>query len=303
MHELFEFLLRSPIAAPLTDLDAWWQQHSALRDRFATPLALAVAGGFVSHCLGYAFASGYNAALGRLWAPAQGRKVALCASEEGGAHPRAIATRAQPSGTGWQLDGHKTWVTLGTHAELLLVAARRGSSEDGRPRLVLLAVDRELPGVQLRPGAALPFVPEVPHATLSLTDVRVPAEALLPGDGYSAYLKPFRSIEDIHVHAALTGWLIRLGRRWDWPASQLEELLQLAAGLHALAASDPLHPGTHLALAGSLTQLQALLERLPWQRCDPETLTLWQRDRALLSVASKARAARQRAAQKALFGG
>ncbi len=299
MHDVFEFVLRASIADALTGVADWWTGQRALSARFSHSLEQALAGGFVADRLGYAFASGYSAALGRLWAPASGRRVALCASEQAGNHPRAIRTRLERADGGWLLSGHKTHATLGTHAEQLLVVARAGTREDGRPQLAVVAVPANAPGVELSAGAPLPFIPEIPHATLTLTDVRLPEQARLPGDGYSDYLKPFRSIEDLHVHAAVLGWLIRLARRWSWPAAHLEEALSLAAGLRALADSDPGHAGTHLALAGSLAALERLLERLPWPSCDAQTCTRWQRDRALLRVAGKARQLRRDLAYKA----
>jgi hypothetical protein len=51
-------------------------------------------------------------------------------------------------------------------------------------------------------------------------------EDLLPGDGYDRYLKPFRSIEDIHIQAATLAWVLREARARRWP---LELVTQGAA--------------------------------------------------------------------------
>ena len=47
---------------------------------------------------------------------------------------------------------------------------------------------------------------------------------LLPGDGYDIYLKPFRTIEDIHVHAALIGYLVGVARRLEAPLRPCRQL-------------------------------------------------------------------------------
>ena len=44
-----------------------------------------------------------------------------------------------------------------------------------------------------------PFAPEIPHARITLANVTVRDEDVLPGDGYARYLKPFRTIEDTFV--------------------------------------------------------------------------------------------------------
>ena len=51
------------------------------------------------------------------------------------------------------------------------------------------------------------------HLFVSLSDVAITAHEILPGDGYDRYLKPFRTVEDIHVHAALLGHAIGAARR------------------------------------------------------------------------------------------
>ena len=56
---------------------------------------------------------------------------------------------------------------------------------------------------------------EIPHAEVGLDRVRVEASAVLPGDGYADYVKPFRTIEDAHVHCALLGYLVAR-HVWHW---------------------------------------------------------------------------------------
>ncbi|MFP2926839.1 acyl-CoA dehydrogenase family protein, partial [Pyxidicoccus sp. 3LG] len=241
MNDVLRFLLsESPETPPLDSVDAWWARHLELLARFPAPADLALAGGFRADRLGYAFASGYHAAHRFLFPslPAD-RPCALCATEPGGAHPSAIQTRLSDSGTGPRLSGEKTFVTLGTRAELLLVVATEGQDAQGRNRLRMVVVEAKRPGVRVTALPELPFVPEIPHAELALEDVAVAPGDVLPGDGYVRYLKPFRTVEDCHVHLAWLGWLVQVARRSGWPEPVREELLALAAMMRGLAQADP----------------------------------------------------------------
>ena len=50
------------------------------------------------------------------------------------------------------------------------------------------------PGVRIEPLKPLPLMPDVPHARLHLESAHCER---LAGDGWDAYVKPFRSIEDL----------------------------------------------------------------------------------------------------------
>lgn len=213
--------------------------------------------------------------------------------EEGGAHPRAIRTALTAAGDGFRLAGHKRWATLSATGGDLVVIATRGDGDDGKPRLAAVTVAADAAGVTLTASAA-PFVPEIPHATVALVDVAVSADAVLPGDGYAAYLKPFRTVEDLHVHAALCGYLVGVARRHRLGDALVERGLALAAALATLGAADPRAAATHRALAGAIdlaAQVVAGLEAA-WAAVGGDEWQRWQRDRPLLGVARAARAAR-----------
>lgn len=268
-------------------LETWWEATRDARARFAMPIERALVGGALADRLGFAFASGYVEAL-RALVPGEGGVAALCATEDGGAHPRAIRTTLANG----RLTGHKKWATAATTAATLLVVARTGTTDDGRNQLRVVRVPATAPGVRLR-AASAPFVPEIPHAEVELDGVEVAETDVLPGDGYDAYLKPFRTIEDLHVHAALAGYLGGVARRRGWRALA-ERALGLALAAHALAPADPKLPATHLALAGVLDQATRLVADVEaaWAASADEEWARWQRDRPLLRVASGARAAR-----------
>ena len=287
----------TPDDEAIPDVESWWARHlrvSQLADA-STPIDRALLGGFAADRLGYAFVSGYHEALCQLTGGSPEVRRALCATEEGGAHPRAIACelrRSEETG-GWVLRGRKRWTTLGKFAQELLVVAREPSSDDkGRPRLAVVRVASELPGVVFEEMPPTPFAPEIPHVQVALADVALPADARLPGDGYADYLKPFRTVEDIFVSAAAAAWCVRVARRFNWPTGNVERIVAAISGLQALAAADPRAPAVHVALAGLLEQLRDARVSAPWQLLDDTTRARWERDRALLEIASRsARAA------------
>src|SRR4051812_46156360 len=231
---LDDVLAAEPIG--VDTLTAWWDATAAARARHPATVDRALIGGAHADRLGFAFAGGYAPALHAL-VPALGDSIAaLCATEDKGAHPRAIQTRLEPAaGGGYTLTGRKKWATVGNLAASLLVVATTGDGADGVPRLRIVRVPARATGVTITPTSA-PFVPEVPHAELALDHVAVAEADLLPGDGYADYLKPFRTVEDIHVHAALIGYLIGVARRHQ--LAQLDRLIALAASVRALAGLD-----------------------------------------------------------------
>ncbi len=296
-----DFLLQAaPAAADCASVEVWWPRQVALGARHAGPILGAIAGGYAADRLAWAFCAGYQAALRALVPQLPAAALAsLCVSETAGNHPRAIQTSLSPHpdlpGT-YLLDGAKRWATLGPDSALLLVAARTAAAADAaRVPIRLARVRQGTPGVTLSRMTDIRFVPEVAHAEVRFERVLVGEQDLLDGDGYARYIRPFRSIEDLHVHAATLAYLLREARRLAWPRPWVERAF---AALHALAAIAPLDasaPATHIALAGVLDIGAALVREADacWAATpgDPACLR-WTRDRALLAVASKARAQR-----------
>ncbi len=289
--EWIRTLLSSPLTTRPAELIPWWQSVApALQGR--PTLEQSLIGGFAADRLGLAFVAGYQAALTRLVGErGPDELLAVSFTEEGGAHPRSIRSTLVPQDPGWLLSGTKVWTTCGPIATGLLVVASTGE-RDGRNLLRAVRVPTDAEGVEVQPMPEAPFVPEVPHGVVVFTDVAV-AE-LLPGDGYTAWLKPFRTIEDLHIHAALIGHLLRIGRQADWPPEVLEGLLVPALALEPLVDQDPLDPSVHRALGGVLAHTRQLLDDLGphWGAVDPVVRERWERDRVLLKVAGRARTLR-----------
>lgn len=301
LDRLLRHLAAAPAAVPaVTDVDAWWRGFGDVMTTWASPFERAVAGGFAADRMAWAFCAGYQAALRAVLPTLPDQAIAaMCASEAGGNAPRTIRTRLSDDGGGLHLSGRKTWTTLGPAASVLLVVARVDGSPDERPALKVVRVAGDAPGVRLEPMPPTRFVPEAPHAQVALERVAVTAADLLPGDGYDAWLKPFRTVEDVYVQAAILAWIAREARSRDWPQAAVEQASALIVALSALAALSPASPATHVALAGVLTQVDAYFAQVDgwWAGSgDAEAVARWQRDRTLTRMAGPVREARRASA-------
>ena len=280
-----------------------WEAYGRERSSGASPFTAAVVVASRVDRLGFAFAVGYPAALEHM---VEGVHLpcALCVTEANGNSPRAIETTLARKGDRYELSGTKTFVTFGDRAETLLVVARVGEKSDGRPDLAVVQIPASRKGVALQKLPETPFVPEIPHTSVRLEAVEVLQSERLPGDGYLDYVKPFRTIEDIHVVGATLGYVLGLARRTRASTTLIAELSADLVALDRLRDGLPLDPRVHIALHGvyqRVTRLVAgeelarLLDGAPEDERDR-----WERDQPLLQVASKARAARFEAAKKEL---
>ena len=95
---------------------------------------------------------------------------------EAGSDLAGLRTSATRSGEDWVINGAKTFITNGSRADLVVLAARTGP---GRRDISLFVVEGETPGFTR--GAPLHKVgqPEADTAELFFNDARVPAEKLL----------------------------------------------------------------------------------------------------------------------------
>ena len=291
-------------AAPCEKVGDWWPRHRAIAAEHAQTIHQAIVGGFVADRVGWAFASGYQAALRSLFPDAPGDRVcALCVTEAEGNSPKAIRSSLRQTENSWFLNGSKKWTTLGPQGSLFFVAARDEAASGERTSIKIALVDSKATGVQIEKMPDTKFVPEVPHAQLTFEGVKV--VALLPGDGYDQYVKPFRTVEDIHVQAAILSYLMREAQRLSWPASWIERLSALLAAFSTIADMPPAQPETHISLAGALAISGDLLKEADgyWLNSPTEPAAMrWLRDRELLQVAGKARELRTQRAWEKLRG-
>ncbi|EJZ56964.1 Acyl-CoA dehydrogenase [Pseudomonas fluorescens R124] len=251
-----------------------------------TPFELAVAGGRRMATPGLAFLVGYQAALRMLWPSAPPSLGALCATEQRSLRPADMQTRL----TDLRLNGQKDFVTAGDAADWLLIAAR--SDEPGEtPRLSLAVVYPGEPGVRVEKLPALPLMPDISHGRLYLDGALC---ELLAGDGWDAYVKPFRTLEDVYVLSAMTAWLYGVGQDSGWSQPLLLRLLALLGGCAEASRQPPNNPAGHVLLGGLFAQFDAFKPEIDRTLAEgnPEWALMWQRDQSVMQLAAGARAKR-----------
>lgn len=269
-------------------------------------------GGFLADRPAWAMVAGHQGAIRRLaWECdglhliPEGGIVAFCASEEGGAHPRAVhSSLVATADGGFRLNGQKRWATLAPSATALLLIASVGR-DGGRNRLRALCLPSDRPGIGISPmdlGKRVTANPEVRHAVIDLSDVPVAPAELLGGDGYADAIKPFRTIEDLYIGAAMTAYNLALARRWGWPAEAVEDLLLLLAAAEALAFGPLNEPAAHLGVAalGRATARVRDAHAGYWDLVDGEAAAAWRRATSGGGVAARAKELRRQAAWRRL---
>ncbi|MEV8428467.1 acyl-CoA dehydrogenase family protein [Streptomyces chartreusis] len=111
------------------------------------------------------------------------RRDCYAVTEPGaGSDPQNLATTATRNDAGWVLNGEKWFVTVGDHADFMIVLAAAGPER--APTLFL--VDKDTPGIEMTrvPRWMHTFVYE--HPEFTFTDVQVGEDAVLGaiGEGY-----------------------------------------------------------------------------------------------------------------------
>ena len=250
------------------------------------PLRLALLGGRLASTPGRAFLAGYQAALRALWPAAPPSLGALCVTEQRSVRPADMQTRLD----GLVLTGNKDFVTAAEAADWLLVAAREVPA-GAAPQIALAVLYAGTPGVVLQGLPGMPLLADIPHARLRLQQAQCER---LPGDGWAEYCKPFRSLEDLYVLCALHAWLLGVAQQCAWPQALQLRVLSLLAGCAEVARQPASDAAGHLLLAGLFAQQEALSADIDAAFASSPTAwqQLWQRDRAVLGLAAKARARR-----------
>jgi len=251
-----------------------------------TPFELAVAGARLMATPGLAFLVGYQAALRMLWPSAPLSLGALCATEQRSLRPADMQTRLSDL----RLSGRKDFVTAGDAAEWLLIAAR--SEAPGEAVCLSLAVVYPgEPGVRLEKLPAIALMPDISHGRLYLDNAQC---ELLAGDGWDAYVKPFRTLEDVYVLSAMTAWLYGIGQDSDWPQALQLRLLALLAGCAEASRQAPNNPAGHVLLGGLFAQFEGLKVEIDQALADgpPHWAAMWQRDQAVMALGAGARGKR-----------
>nr|WP_246421918.1 acyl-CoA dehydrogenase family protein [Nocardiopsis mwathae] len=114
---------------------------------------------------------------------ARGRRIACFALSEPGSGSDAgsetgeMSTTYTEKGDTFVLDGHKTWISFAGMADVLLVIATDGGVGSA------FLVDRDMPGVEVRPISGMLGNRAAHMAEVVLSGVEVPAENLVSGIG------------------------------------------------------------------------------------------------------------------------
>jgi hypothetical protein len=227
--------------------------------------------------------------------------VAFCVSEDQGPRPAHILSRLTPDGDGYRLDGSKRWGSLSPLADRLYVAASIGVAE-GRNQLRMVRLDANRAGVTIDPSPYGKFRDHMPIADLTFVGVQVAHEEVYGQDAYTAYIKPFRLVEDVFNTVGLQIGLIRAGRAWRWPQDVLEDLVGLVLQAHTIAKTSASRPEDVVLMASYFRASQALWGRLGpcWELASEAERALWTPETGILNVAARARETRRLNAWEAL---
>jgi alkylation response protein AidB-like acyl-CoA dehydrogenase len=187
----------------------------------------------------------------RRWLPLIARgemRVAFALTEtESGSDAAALRTRASARGDVFVLDGHKVFITGAAVADAIVVAARTDpSAADARAGLSLFLVDRDAPGLAVRPMRKL-GLKALDLCEVFLDGVQVPAENLLgPLDEGWAALRPGLAAERLLLAAISVG--------------AAAHVLELACS-HARSRSTFGHPiGSFQLILDKLVEMRVALE-------------------------------------------
>jgi len=117
------------------------------------------------------------------WLPKLGEGEAVgcfgLTEPEHGSNPSAMETRAERDGDGYVLNGTKTWITNSPIADVAVVWARNTAADDAPVRGFLVETDRD--GVTTNEITEKLSLRASITGEISLQDVRVPEENVLPG--------------------------------------------------------------------------------------------------------------------------
>lgn len=206
-----------------------------------------------------------------------------------GSDPARMTTTAMPApdGNGYVLNGEKLWCTNGAIAELMIVMART-AGRDGKPGPIsAFVVETSWPGVEVVQRLEFMGLRGIENAVLKFTNVRVPKDCLLWGEGKGLKLALITlntgRLTLPATMAAVGKWCLGICRDWSnerqqWgkPIGRHESiahmLAHMAANTYAMEAVADL--GCLLADQGkSDIRLEAAIGKLwntdvAWQLCD-----------------------------------
>ncbi|MCZ6862459.1 MAG: acyl-CoA dehydrogenase family protein [Alphaproteobacteria bacterium] len=112
-----------------------------------------------------------------------------------GSDVASLRTKAVRSGNGWVLNGAKTYITNGVHADLLFVAARTDPDAKGSRGISMFAIERDTPGFKVANKLEKMGWCSSDTAELVFEDAKLPADALIGEEnrGFYAVMENFQN--------------------------------------------------------------------------------------------------------------
>ena len=181
------------IPEALGGLDADFRMHAVIAEELAYSGFMGPAANVSVHsdvCLGYLLQHATPEQMQR-WLPGMASGALVCAiamTEPGtGSDLQGIRTRARQIGSDWVIDGSKTFISNGQHADLVIVVTRTGEGK-GSGNMTLIVVEADRDG--FRRGRNLDKLGQISADTSELffVGVRVPLTNTLGAEGQAMAL-------------------------------------------------------------------------------------------------------------------
>jgi acyl-CoA dehydrogenase len=121
---------------------------------------------------------------------------------DAGSDPSTLTTTARREGDGWVIDGLKRYITNAPRADVFMVFARTDPDASPARGISTFLVPRDTPGLTVGPKDRKMGQAGALTADVSLTGVRVGADALIGSEPGTGYLTALRCLAHGRVHIA-----------------------------------------------------------------------------------------------------